>query len=193
MERKGEAGRQTRLGLAGAAGGLAEESNVFIVRLEGSDGRDEAVRIGRALWWARVGRSLAVPRRLRGRPADRNLRGISVSACVTVLPGSIADGNLVVVTVVNGPDWLVRGGCQLPPTLKLGFWASGYGRGLINHAQDVCIEMKSIDRSCFYNIIKDRSLMRCGKISTCDLGKRELCSRRDFATSYAVRLLQPKV
>ena len=83
-------------GLAGAARGLAEESNVFIVRLEGSGGGDEAVRIGRARWQARVERLLAVTRRLRGRPGDRNLRGVSVTACVMVLPGSVADGNFVV-------------------------------------------------------------------------------------------------
>ena len=87
---------KARLGLAGAAGGLAEERNVFIVRLEGSDGGDEAVRIGRARWQARVERLLAVTRRLRGRPGDRNLRGVSVTACVMVLPGSVADGNFVV-------------------------------------------------------------------------------------------------
>jgi len=82
-------------GLACAARGLAEEFNVFIVRLEGSDGGGEAVRIGRAQWEARVERLLAGTHRLRGRPGDRNLRGISVSACVMVLPGSIADGNFV--------------------------------------------------------------------------------------------------
>lgn len=47
-------GRQTRLGLAGA-GGLAEESNVFIVRLAESDGGHEAVRVGRSGCRARVG------------------------------------------------------------------------------------------------------------------------------------------
>lgn len=68
---KGERGegRQTRLGLAGA-GGLAEESNVFIVRLAESDGGDETVRVGRSGCRARVGRRLVVPRQLRGLAAS---------------------------------------------------------------------------------------------------------------------------
>lgn len=53
--------------------------------------------------------------------AGRNSRRISVTACVIVSAGSVADGNrggsLVAGHVVDGPHWLVRSDCCLGPFL----------------------------------------------------------------------------
>jgi len=46
--------------------------------------------------------------------AGRKLRGISVTACVIVFAGSVADGNRgdsLVATMVDDPHWLVRSDC----------------------------------------------------------------------------------